>query len=656
MPMDPDRPAWMAGRLSEAITRLTTRIGDAGFTALTQAAKAKSQWRVFQELLACSDFFGEQVARQYEWLCGALADGTLLEGRDWMAQEWDRALYALLPSTQSEPEALAALRIFRHREMVRILWRDHAQLASLEEAFEALSQLADCCIRAALTMATVTLKEKYGTPYGTDSGQPQSLVVLGMGKLGGNELNFSSDIDLIFAYPEGGHTRGGRQELDNQAYFIRLGQMVIRLLDAVTEDGFAFRVDMRLRPYGDSGALVGSYNALEVYYQEQGREWERYAMIKARPISGTPEAQESLMDMLGPFVYRRYTDFSVIAALREMKNLMRAEVMRLGMDNDLKRGAGGIREIEFIAQSLQLIHGGRIPELRSRSLLSTLSALEQAEVLSTDQARRLATHYRLERRVEHALQAMQDRQTQSLPSEPVPQQQLALLSGLGDWETLQAHLAEAQREVAALFNDLIAEPLATSGDDATRDQDAASGVSFSSLSQMSLVELGYQHAEESWVVLRGRPSQQRAARVQREAPRERDESRRTGALRALGQVRAGGQHADQHPEVGCPGRENPAAHGQHGAGGGGQGPPRGARRAAECAEEDQALHRADPAGAQTGGGDAHDLPAGAVQDEAQGGAGLHGNYHQHGGQRVVRPGGDAPGERADPGAGAPLQA
>ena len=277
----------MEDRLGEAMTRLTTRIGDAGFAGLTDAVEAAGQSRAFQELLACSDFFGEQVARQHEWLSDALADGTLLESRDWAADHWDRALSALVPPTQSEPGALAALRIFRHREMLRILWRDHAQLASLEEAFEALSQLADCSIRAALSMATATLKEKYGTPCGTDSGQPQSLVVLGMGKLGGNELNFSSDIDLIFAYPEAGHTQGGRQELDNQAYFIRLGQMVIRLLDAVTEDGFAFRVDMRLRPYGDSGALVGSYNALEVYYQEQGREWERYAMIKARPVTGS---------------------------------------------------------------------------------------------------------------------------------------------------------------------------------------------------------------------------------------------------------------------------------------------------------------------------------------------------------------------------------
>ena len=312
---------------------------------------------------------------------------------------------------------LSVLRRFRHQQMLRILWRETARCAPTEVSYAELTELADCCIRAAVRYAESVMQAKHGVPTGAESGEPQSLVVLAMGKLGGRELNFSSDIDLIFAYPEAGLTRGGRQELDNQAYFIRLGQMVIRLLDAVTEDGFAFRVDMRLRPYGDSGALVGSYNALEVYYQEQGREWERYAMIKARPITGTPEAQESLMNMLGSFVYRRYTDFSVIAALREMKSMMRAEVTRLGMDNDLKRGAGGIREIEFIAQSLQLIHGGRIPEIRTRSLLSTLSALEQAEVLSTDQAGRLATHYLLERRVEHALQAMQYRQTQSLPSE-----------------------------------------------------------------------------------------------------------------------------------------------------------------------------------------------------------------------------------------------
>ena len=500
MSQDPQRPAWMVTCLGEAITRLTARIGEAGYAVLTELVQSSDQWHAFQELLACSEFFGEQVARQHEWLCQALADGSLLENRDWGAEDWGRALAHLLAPGVSEQESLAALRTFRQREMLRILWRDHAQLGDVEDAFEALSHLADCCIRAAVDLSATALEEKYGTPTGTESGQVQPFVVLGMGKLGGNELNFSSDIDLIFAYPEAGHTQGGRQELDNQAYFIRLGQMAIRLLDAVTEDGFAFRVDMRLRPYGDSGALVGSYNALEVYYQGQGREWERYAMIKARPITGTPEAQESLISMLGSFVYRRYTDFSVIAALREMKSMMRAEVTRLGMNDDLKRGAGGIREIEFIAQSLQLIHGGRIPEVRSRSLLSTLTALEQAEVLSAEQARRLATHYRLERRVEHALQAMQDKQTQSLPSEPVPRAQLALLSGFADWETLEAHLTEARREVENLFNDLIAEPTSESHDELP-SATSATRLAFSALGESALREIGYLQADETWAAV-----------------------------------------------------------------------------------------------------------------------------------------------------------
>ena len=500
MSQDLDRPMWMEDRLGSAISRLTTRIGEAGYAALTEAVQSADQWHSFQGLLSCSDFFGEQVARHHEWLCDGLHDGGLLQSRHWAAQDWDQALSRLLTPTQSEPELMAALRIFRHQEMLRILWRDYAELASVEDAFEALSQLADCCIRAAVSRSATALEEKYGVPVGAESGQPQPLVVLGMGKLGGNELNFSSDIDLIFAYPEAGHTQGGRQELDNQAFFIRLGQMVIRLLDAVTEEGFAFRVDMRLRPYGDSGALVGSYNALEVYYQEQGREWERYAMIKARPITGTPEAQVSLMSMLESFVYRRYTDFSVIAALRDMKSMMRAEVTRLGIDDDLKRGAGGIREIEFVAQSLQLIHGGRIPEIRSRSLLSTLAALARAEVLSADQARRLATHYRLQRRVEHALQAMQDRQTQSLPREPVPQAQLALLSGFADWATLEAHLSEARREVEDLFNDLIAEPTSEAPEEMTRAPNS-SRVSFSLLGENALREIGYPRADESWAAV-----------------------------------------------------------------------------------------------------------------------------------------------------------
>ena len=497
MDQDPLRPDWLEDRFRDATARLCTRLGDAPYEELVSAVQALDQWPVFQELIACSDFFVEQVARQHLWLTSALRRGDILKQRQWEADDWDQALSELLPSGCSEAASMSALRTFRHREMLRILWRDHAGLASIEEAFEALSELADSCIRAAVGIASAALEPKYGVPMGEESGEPQSMVVLAMGKLGGNELNFSSDIDLIFAYPEAGSTEGGRQALDNQSYFSRLGQMVIRLLDAVTEDGFAFRVDMRLRPYGDSGALVGSFAALEVYYQEQGREWERYAMIKARPVTGTPVARESLTAMLNSFVYRRYTDFSVIAALRDMKRMMRAEVARLGAKDDLKRGAGGIREIEFIVQSLQLIHGGRMDELRPRSLLAALTELSDAGVLPTQQAARLAQHYRLERRIEHALQAMQDKQTQSLPSEALPRAQLAALSRFDCWETLAAHLTEARREVEALFNDLIADPDGSAQQRAP-DKGESTGLTFAAMNATTLAEIGYRSPEDSW--------------------------------------------------------------------------------------------------------------------------------------------------------------
>ena len=196
------------------------------------------------------------------------------------------------------------------------------------------------------------------------------------GKLGAHELNLTSDIDLIFGYPEGGETEGVKRPLDNQEFFIRLGQKLIKALDAITVDGFVFRTDMRLRPYGSSGALVFSFNALEQYYQDQGRDWERYAMIKARVVGGDQKAGAELLEMLRPFVYRRYLDFSAIEALRAMKLLIQQEVRRKGMSENIKLGAGGIREIEFIAQAFQLIHGGRDLSLQQRPLLKVLATLE----------------------------------------------------------------------------------------------------------------------------------------------------------------------------------------------------------------------------------------------------------------------------------------
>ena len=484
---------WFDDSISASEIRLAARVGSTAYEALCEVVLTAGQMDSFRTLMASSDFFVEQVGRQSAYLCHALAEGTLLATREWTTEQWDAAFAILNAPDATESDCLAALRTFRHRHLVRMLWREAAQLATVEDTFAELSGLADCCVRAAVAFSVAALRPKYGLPMGQESGDEQSLVVLAMGKLGGNELNLSSDIDLIFAYPEAGETTGGRQRLANQSYFIRLGQMVIRLLDAVTEDGFVFRVDMRLRPYGDSGALVGSFNALELYYQEQGREWERYAMVKARPITGTAAAKTSLMSMLSAFVYRRYTDFSVIAALRNMKSMMRAEVARLGIDADVKRGSGGIREIEFIAQSLQLIHGGRMPALRLPSLLPTLQALTQAEVLPTQEAQCLADHYRLLRRVEHGLQGMADRQTQALPAEPLHRAKLAVLVGYSSWEALESDLAGARHEVDALFTDLIADPA-----DHPSNELASSRTRFSALNAETLTALGYRQPEFTW--------------------------------------------------------------------------------------------------------------------------------------------------------------
>ncbi len=265
-----------------------------------------------ERLMAVSPFFTEQLARNFSWVASRLSSDWL-NNRHWQAGDWDSALGELVGDNSADENAyMRALRRFRSREMLRIVWRDFTDRGGLESTLQDVSALADCVIRSAVTRATAQHCPRLGIPMGAYSNQPQTLVVLAMGKLGGGELNLSSDIDLIFCYTEPGVTEGGRTEVSNQEFFIKVGQSVIRYLDALTADGFVFRVDMRLRPYGDSGALVSSYDALELYYQEQGREWERYALMKARPITGDASAIEPLKAMLKAFVYRRYTDFGVI--------------------------------------------------------------------------------------------------------------------------------------------------------------------------------------------------------------------------------------------------------------------------------------------------------------------------------------------------------
>ena len=318
----------------------------------------------FDRLLATSEFFQDQFIRHAEWALAQVAAGQLFHPPEHDPVAWRQQLEALVPERADEAAVMSALRIFRNRQMLGIVARELTGRGTLADTVRELTGLADTTIQFAVRWATDSLSQRFGQPVGEWSGDIQELIVLGMGKLGGGELNLSSDIDLIYCYPEPGTTDSGRKSLSNQEFFIRVGQRVIKLLEAKTVDGFVFRVDMRLRPFGSSGPLVVNFNALEVYYQQHGRDWERYAMIKARAITGSAASTQPLADLKRAFVYRRYTDYGALDALREMRQLIAAETLRSSLQDNIKRGYGGIRVIEFIVQCKQLIHGGRNPELQ----------------------------------------------------------------------------------------------------------------------------------------------------------------------------------------------------------------------------------------------------------------------------------------------------
>jgi len=351
-------------------------------------------------------------------------------------------------------EAQHVLREWRRREMLRIAWRDIAGRSPVPETLRALSDLADAAIRAAVSGAQLHLQPIFGRPRGADAAEV-TLIVLGMGKLGGRELNFSSDIDLVLVFAEGGQTDGPRQ-IDNEEYFNRLGRELIRLLDARTEDGFVFRVDMRLRPFGDSGPLVVSLGSLEGYLQEHGRDWERYAWIKARPIVGQGPYASATREFVRPFVYRRYLDFGVIESLRDMKALIAREVARRELDEHLKLGRGGIREIEFIVQSMQLVRGGSDRRLQNASLLEVLPLLAGSKLMSAADVAELTDAYLILRKAENAVQMIRDEQTHSLPTEAIDQARVAVNMGAADWNTCHALIDAARDRVARQFEALLA--------------------------------------------------------------------------------------------------------------------------------------------------------------------------------------------------------
>ena len=387
---------------------------------------------VLEHVLASSDFVAAALQ----------ADAELRAAPAALAADPFRGIDALT----DEARCMAELRCSRRRELARIAWRDLTGTADTTATLRALSDCADGAIRAATAFATRALAARYGTPRDA-AGRPQPLVVVGMGKLGGAELNFSSDVDLVFLYPEGGSTDGAR-ELDNFEYFTRLGQKLIQLLDASTDDGFVYRVDMRLRPFGDSGSLVTSFAALEDYLQQHGRDWERYAWVKARPITGAAAYEALFRDVVRPFVFRRYLDFGVLESLREMTVLIAREVEKRELQDDVKLGRGGIREIEFIVQSLQLVRGGGDPRLRPQSLLTVLPRLAGQKLLPDAAVRELVTSYEFLRRLENRLQMVRDEQTHRLPVDAERRARLVTSLGFADWDAL-VHRFETERGIVA---------------------------------------------------------------------------------------------------------------------------------------------------------------------------------------------------------------
>ncbi|ELW82947.1 MULTISPECIES: bifunctional [glutamate--ammonia ligase]-adenylyl-L-tyrosine phosphorylase/[glutamate--ammonia-ligase] adenylyltransferase [Acinetobacter] len=359
-----------------------------------------------------------------------------------------------LAAIQDEITWMRVLRILRARLMFRWIWQDANQLTDVVTLTRELSDFADICIVAAKDFARVPLIAKHGEPVGYN-GKIQDLIVIGMGKLGAQELNLSSDIDLIFAFDEQGETNG-RKCIDVQQFCILWGQKLIYLLDHITADGFVFRVDMRLRPWGDGSALAISHVALEKYLSQHGREWERYAWIKARIITGGHEG-DSLLDMTRPFVFRKYVDYTAFEAMREMKAMIEREVARRNIADDIKLGAGGIREVEFIVQVFQLIYGGAKLELQDRQCLVSLQHLGEVGLLDSQSVVDLEDAYLFLRRVEHAIQALNDQQTQSLPTEPELRQRLIDTLGFTDWNNFIDFLNQKREKVTFQFEHLIKE-------------------------------------------------------------------------------------------------------------------------------------------------------------------------------------------------------
>ncbi|MCK7459325.1 bifunctional [glutamate--ammonia ligase]-adenylyl-L-tyrosine phosphorylase/[glutamate--ammonia-ligase] adenylyltransferase [Idiomarina aminovorans] len=412
------------------------------------------QQQQLRTLVAVSPFIG-RVAESYpEHLLADFFVGNETTVKLPATREYDACLAKALSEQDSEDSAKKRLRQLRHCWMAKLAAADILQQISLEESLAHYSAFADAAISKSFEWLFERFIRRYGKPLNTE-GELLPLLVIGMGKLGGEELNFSSDIDLIFAFPEQGETQGPGRNLEHDVFYKRLAQSFIALLDETTADGQVFRVDMRLRPFGQSGPLVASINALEHYYQEQGRDWERYAMVKARMIGAEEQYQQAFQQLIRPFVYRRYIDFGAIEALRKMKLLITQETRRQGVKNNIKLGAGGIREVEFIVQAHQLIRGGQEKSLQTRSVYKAMNELTELDLIGQKQAQQLLQDYEYLRVIEHRLQQIDDQQTQQLPSDEIGRARLCAMLDEPDWETLQERVDQCMARIHTEFQQVV---------------------------------------------------------------------------------------------------------------------------------------------------------------------------------------------------------
>ena len=426
---------------AEICQQLSDKLSPQQLTVFEHPQFALSAFKV----CACSQFITDSWLRQPDLIPELVDTGDLFssEYRDGYLTQLQSKAFA------NEADLAKQLRQFRRREMVRIAWRDLAGWADLNETLSDLTALAEACIQTALDFFYQQACQRWGTPT-LANGTPFNIVVLGMGKLGAWELNYSSDIDLIFAYAEEG-ILNSKKEISYGEFFTRICRSLVKALDEITVDGFVFRTDVRLRPFGDSGPLIMTFDGMENYYLTQAREWERYAMIKARQVAGDFDTGKQLAALIKPFVYRRYLDYGAFEELRSLKFQITQELKRKERMENVKLGPGGIREVEFIGQAFQLIRGGQEPALQQREIQVILAVLDELQLMTSADVATLQFAYRFLRRVENHIQQYQDRQTHDLPKDPKVQSILAFSMDFSDWSSFKAELDEVRASVHSIF-------------------------------------------------------------------------------------------------------------------------------------------------------------------------------------------------------------